>query len=69
MSAEDRSFERTGGCVIHEGKIVTLVIDRFRFADGTEVEREIIRHKGAACLLYTSPSPRDGLLSRMPSSA
>ena len=24
-------------------------------------------HKG--CLLYTSPSPRDGLLSRMPSSA
>ena len=27
-----------------------------------EVERKI-------CLLYTSPSPRDGLLSRMPSSA
>ena len=28
-------------------------------------------HRGAvdACLLYTSPSPRDGLLSRMPSSA
>ena len=24
---------------------------------------------GWACLLYTSPSPRDGLLSRMPSSA
>ena len=24
---------------------------------------------GFACLLYTSPSPRDGLLSRMPSSA
>ena len=24
---------------------------------------------GASCLLYTSPSPRDGLLSRMPSSA
>ena len=29
-----------------------------------EVERII-----KACLLYTSPSPRDGLLSRMPSSA
>ena len=28
-------------------------------------------HKGIfmSCLLYTSPSPRDGLLSRMPSSA
>ena len=27
------------------------------------------RTKDQACLLYTSPSPRDGLLSRMPSSA
>ena len=26
-------------------------------------------HEAGACLLYTSPSPRDGLLSRMPSSA
>ena len=26
-------------------------------------------HGGWTCLLYTSPSPRDGLLSRMPSSA
>ena len=26
-------------------------------------------NKGWSCLLYTSPSPRDGLLSRMPSSA
>ena len=25
--------------------------------------------EGRFCLLYTSPSPRDGLLSRMPSSA
>ena len=27
------------------------------------------RHFPNTCLLYTSPSPRDGLLSRMPSSA
>ena len=27
------------------------------------------RSRYPACLLYTSPSPRDGLLSRMPSSA
>ena len=26
-------------------------------------------NKSKNCLLYTSPSPRDGLLSRMPSSA
>ena len=29
---------------------------------------EVLMH-GYICLLYTSPSPRDGLLSRMPSSA
>ena len=27
------------------------------------------KHTDLTCLLYTSPSPRDGLLSRMPSSA
>ena len=32
-----------------------------------EVDKIIQSEK--ACLLYTSPSPRDGLLSRMPSSA
>ena len=32
--------------------------------------QEIIYNTGnSSCLLYTSPSPRDGLLSRMPSSA
>ena len=31
------------------------------------VNGRAIKYKG--CLLYTSPSPRDGLLSRMPSSA
>src|SRR5665647_3789232 len=39
-------------------------------ADGDAVEarqHEIEQHQ--VCLLYTSPSPRDGLLSRMPSSA
>ena len=29
----------------------------------------VIAGQGTVCLLYTSPSPRDGLLSRMPSSA
>ena len=34
-----------------------------------EDSREKIAELLNACLLYTSPSPRDGLLSRMPSSA
>ena len=33
----------------------------------SSVIKDIANHGG--CLLYTSPSPRDGLLSRMPSSA
>ena len=32
-------------------------------------KRNNIRIPFESCLLYTSPSPRDGLLSRMPSSA
>ena len=37
--------------------------NRFKKGDSVRI-REC-----APCLLYTSPSPRDGLLSRMPSSA
>ena len=66
MSAEDRRFERTGSRTIHEGRIVTLVIETFRFADGDEVEREIIRHQGAVAVvahdeshLYLVRQPRE----------
>src|SRR5664279_6281979 len=41
--------------------------DRLR-ALGAEVPPPA-RPRARVCLLYTSPSPRDGLLSRMPSSA
>ena len=33
------------------------------------IEELVCFAKDKGCLLYTSPSPRDGLLSRMPSSA
>ena len=41
---------------------------------GKPDENQIVHYKDGnklndTCLLYTSPSPRDGLLSRMPSSA
>ena len=42
-----------------------LKMDNF---EGTELQKTI-RAFDKTCLLYTSPSPRDGLLSRMPSSA
>ena len=37
--------------------------------DGTDNTSATWYRQGNTCLLYTSPSPRDGLLSRMPSSA
>ena len=41
------------------------------YVDASVALREFARWcaLSVACLLYTSPSPRDGLLSRMPSSA
>ena len=43
--------------------------DRLVFAGGDGSVCFGINEMFKSCLLYTSPSPRDGLLSRMPSSA
>ena len=50
---------RVGGDIINDNfnEIYTA------FGDGSTLTSPL------TCLLYTSPSPRDGLLSRMPSSA
>ena len=68
MSADDRRFERTGSRTIYEGRIVTLVVETYRFADGAEVEREIIRHQGAVAVvahddahLYLVRQPREAI--------
>ena len=39
------------------------------FFDLPELEQFLNSNHGEACLLYTSPSPRDRQKSRMPSSA
>ena len=39
------------------------------FVKGNVISKIDIDNTVNSCLLYTSPSPRDGLLSRMPSSA
>ena len=43
-------------------------IDTSKFAPKIAAESQL-QQDARTCLLYTSPSPRDGLLSRMPSSA
>ena len=49
-----------------------MIAPQEKQGDIDETRRVYLRHLDAlakTCLLYTSPSPRDGLLSRMPSSA
>lgn len=41
------SFEPLGGETVYHGRIVDVRIERFRHADGVEVSREIVRHRGA----------------------
>jgi ADP-ribose pyrophosphatase len=41
------SFEALGGETVYHGHIVDVRIERFRHADGAEVTREIVRHRGA----------------------
>ena len=64
----------------HQNSIMMLTCDQLRVvpvtihlslrdALNTLTTQSIIKHSIITCLLYTSPSPRDGLLSRMPSSA
>ena len=53
--------------------IITLVKNDGDYKDAASVEdlkgATVTSQQNTICLLYTSPSPRDGLLSRMPSSA
>ena len=49
-----------------EEQVLVAILRTGVDAYGMNVRREI---ENVTCLLYTSPSPRDGLLSRMPSSA
>ena len=49
------------------GKPVMMLVDEEGILKQLPLNRTGSRFYG--CLLYTSPSPRDGLLSRMPSSA
>ena len=55
-----RPIPRLGGLAIFLG----ILVPALAFLDLSGESRGVL-----LCLLYTSPSPRDGLLSRMPSSA
>ena len=64
----DREFELVDDRVVHEGSFIELHVERFRFADGDEVEREIVHHPGAVGIvchddthLYLVRQPREAV--------
>ena len=49
---------------------INIIAQGLRWRRGDKIVTTLLEHhSNYICLLYTSPSPRDGLLSRMPSSA
>lgn len=48
MSSE---FEALGGETVYHGRLLDVRIERFRHADGAEVSREIVRHRGAVAIV------------------
>jgi 8-oxo-dGTP pyrophosphatase MutT (NUDIX family) len=51
MSHEPRDFERVATRTIHEGRIVTLTDETYKYADGKTADREIVRTTGAAAIV------------------
>ena len=49
--APERGFEALGGETLYAGRIVDVRMERFRHADGEEVSREIVRHRGAVAVV------------------
>src|SRR3954451_9097693 len=60
------AFERIDSRVIWSGKIATVRIDRVRYDDGEEAEREVVEHPGAVAIvahdgesIYLVAQPRE----------
>ena len=67
-----RFFEK--GITLIEGLISTVIVGIgfiavFQMVNYSVQSIDVSGERTKGCLLYTSPSPRDGRISRMPSSA
>jgi 8-oxo-dGTP pyrophosphatase MutT (NUDIX family) len=61
-------MERIGSEMAWEGRIATVRVDRFRYEDGEEAEREVIAHPGSVAVvahdgerLYLVQQPREAV--------
>jgi 8-oxo-dGTP pyrophosphatase MutT (NUDIX family) len=55
-AAQTPAFKALGGESVYRGQIVDVRVERFRHADGEEVTREIVRHKGAVAIVVYDES-------------
>jgi 8-oxo-dGTP pyrophosphatase MutT (NUDIX family) len=62
------TFERVGSEEIWSGKIATVRVDRVRYDDGEEADREVVAHPGAVAIvahdgegLYLVAQPREAV--------
>jgi 8-oxo-dGTP pyrophosphatase MutT (NUDIX family) len=65
------TFERIGSETAWEGRVARVRVDRFRYDDGREAEREIVEHPGAVAMvahdgerLYLVRQPREAVDQR-----
>ena len=61
-------MERIGSKTVYEGKVASVRIDRFRYGDGSEAEREVVAHPGAVAVvahddvhIYLVRQPREAV--------
>ena len=61
-------MERIGSKTVYEGKVASVRIDRFRYGDGSEAEREVVAHPGAVAMvahddvhIYLVRQPREAV--------
>jgi ADP-ribose pyrophosphatase len=62
------AFERIGEDEVWNGRIASVRVERWRFDDGEEVEREVVRHPGAVAVvahdgekIYLVRQPREAV--------
>ena len=67
----EKESKEIAGCEIGAGSIIRpgSVYSTAKLGKKTRTGHNFLVRENTTCLLYTSPSPRDATLSRMPSSA